>query len=73
MDAEAEHEAGKRQVEDLEQQVSDLKANLKVRQQILGDQELSNAQIFGTATTSSSSSPNRSSKRGKKHRRSLRK
>ena len=43
-----EHEQGRRQIEELEQQIEDLTANLRMRQQFSLDQELSNAQIFGT-------------------------
>jgi len=67
-----EHQQGKLEVEDLEQQVADLAANLRMRNQILQDEELSQAHIYGTVTTSSS--PNKSSiKRGKKSRRGHRK
>jgi len=40
-----ERKLGKLQVEDLEQQISDLNANLQMRQQISNDEELSEAQI----------------------------
>jgi polyhydroxyalkanoate synthesis regulator phasin len=46
-----ETEEGKRQVEELEQQVADLSANLRMRQQFSQSDELSNAQIFGTTST----------------------
>ena len=44
-----ERELGKQDVEDMQQQISDLTANLRMRQQIAQSQELSNAQIFGTS------------------------
>lgn len=45
-----ENEEGKMQIEDLEQQIADLSANLRMRQQFSQSDELSNAQIFGTTT-----------------------
>lgn len=65
-EAAKEHEQGKMQVEDLEQQVADLTGNLRMRHQFSQDQELSNAQIFGTT------SKQQSTKRGKKNRRIFR-
>eukprot|EP00978_Attheya_sp_CCMP212_P047058 scaffold421207_cov56-Attheya_sp.AAC.1 len=66
-EAAGEHERGTSQVEELEQQISDLTANLRMRQQIAQDNELNNAQIFGTAEASTKSSSKRG---GKKSRRS---
>lgn len=60
-----EHDKGNQQVEELEQQIADLTANLRMRHQFSQDQELSNAQIFGTTSRASSS------KRGKKSRRGI--
>ena len=47
-EARQENEFGKIQIEDLEQQVSDLTANLRMRHQFSQSEELNNAQIFGT-------------------------
>jgi hypothetical protein len=44
-----ERESGKHEIDDMQQQISDLTANLMMRQQIAQSQELSNAQIFGTS------------------------
>mmetsp|Transcript_7725 Transcript_7725/g.18601 ORF Transcript_7725/g.18601 Transcript_7725/m.18601 type:complete len:600 (+) Transcript_7725:77-1876(+) len=68
-DAKAEAEKGKLQVEDLEQQVSDLTANLRMMQQFSQNAELQKAQIFGTTTTTSS---NGSKRKGKKKGRNSR-
>jgi len=59
----AEQEDGHAQVKELEQQVVDLTANIRMREQIKADEELSKAQIFGT---SSVPPKNRSGKKGKK-------
>jgi BRCA1-associated protein len=67
-EAKREQEGGKMQVEDLEQQVSDLTANLKMRQQFSESEELSQAQIFGTK-----SSESKTAKKGKKKGRFFRK
>jgi len=56
-----ERDEGRQQVDELEQQISDLTANRKMRQQFSEDQQLLNAQIFGTSETPS--------KKGKKNRR----
>eukprot|EP00934_Nitzschia_sp_Nitz4_P002850 Nitzschia sp. Nitz4//scaffold182_size44100//22186//24282//NITZ4_007255-RA/size44100-processed-gene-0.43-mRNA-1//1//CDS//3329539568//2840//frame0 len=62
---------GKLQVEELEQQVGDLTANLKMRQRFCDHEELNQAQIFGT---NGSGGGNRgSAKRGKKKGRQNRK
>jgi hypothetical protein len=69
-ETEKEHEQGKMLVEDLEQQVADLTANLRMRHQISQDQELSQAHIYGTVTPNSKQ---HNAKRGnKKSRRSNR-
>lgn len=61
-----EHNEGKMQIQELEQQIADLDANLKMRDRIMQDQELKNSRIFGTTTS-------KSQKRGgKKNRRSSR-
>jgi len=44
-----EQETNQKAIEELEQQISDLTANLSMREQIAGHQELNNAQIYGTA------------------------
>ncbi len=68
-EAREEAERGSMQVEDLEQQVRDLTANLKMRQRFSQSEELNEAQIFGTNET-----PNRNAnKRGKKKGRYFRK
>ena len=67
-EAARENMEGQVQMEELEQQVADLTANLRMRHQFSQDQELTNAQIFGM-----NSSDTRSSKRGKKLRRLFRK
>jgi BRCA1-associated protein len=64
-----ENMEGQMQVDELEQQVADLTANLRMRRQFSQDGELSNAQIFGTT----GASPSKSTKRGKKIRRMFRK
>ena len=61
---EQENEWGKMQVEDLEQQVSDLTANLRMRREFSQNQELNRAQIFGTSSSSNDNNSNK--KRGKK-------
>lgn len=61
-ESERERVEGDTQVAELEQQVMDLTANLRMREQIALDEELSNAQIFGVAKASKP-------KRGKKIRR----
>ena len=61
-DASKMHEEGKFQIEELEQQIQDLTANLRMMKQIAQNEELNNAQIFGTAS--------KAPKRGKKSRRS---
>ena len=64
----AEQDEAQAQVEELEQQVADLTANIRMRDQIKADGELSEAQIFGTTSVPTKSG--RSGKRGKKGRRS---
>lgn len=75
MEQEARQEAqqGKLQVEDLEQQVHDLTANLKMRQQFCQSEELSQAQIFGTTEVPSNNNSATRGKRGKKKGRFFRK
>jgi hypothetical protein len=62
-----ESELGKMKIEDLETQISDLTANLRMRNQFSQNHELSNAQIFGT------SGEKKSAKKGKKKGRLFRK
>jgi len=59
-----ENEQGKMQVEDLEQQIADLSANLRMRKQFSQSDELCNAQIFGTTSTPETKSSG--ARRGKK-------
>jgi len=66
-----ENEEGKLQIEDLEQQIADLKANLRMRQQFSQNNELANAQIFGT--TAAPDTRNSGGRRGKKKGRFFRK
>lgn len=61
----AEQDEAKAQVEELEQQVVDLTANIRMRDQIKADGELSEAQIFGT-TSVPAKSGGRSGKKGRK-------
>lgn len=68
-----ENEMGKQQIEDLEQQIADLSANLRMRQQFSESQELNNAQIFGTTPSAADSNSKGSAKRGKKKGRFFRK
>jgi len=68
-EASREHAQGKMQLEELEQQIADLTANLTMRHQFSQDEELSNAQIFGTTSTNTN---NKKTKRGKKLRRLFR-
>jgi BRCA1-associated protein len=69
-----ENEQGKIQIEDLEQQIADLSANLRMRTQFSQNNELSNAQIFGTTSTQfHKNSSNSSTRRGKKKGRLFRK
>ena len=46
-----EREEGQRQVDEYNQQIADLTANLRMRHQFSQDQELTNAHIFGTMST----------------------
>jgi len=66
-----EKEQGKIQIEDLQQQIADLSANLRMRQQFSQSNELSNAQIFGTA--SAPETKQSTGRRGKKKSRFFRK
>ena len=60
-----ENMVGKQQIEDLEQQIADLTANLKMRQQFSSNEELNNAQIFGTSRTDSKKPGKRGKKKGR--------
>jgi len=64
-EAAAEHEQGRLQIEELEQQIADLKANQKMMQQFSQNEDLKNSQIFGA---SSEQSPNKGKKGGKTKR-----
>jgi hypothetical protein len=46
-----EQQEGRRQMEELELQIADLTANQRMRDQFSQDEELSNAQIFGTSSS----------------------
>jgi BRCA1-associated protein len=67
-EAARENMEGQMQMDELEQQVADLTANLRMRHQFSQDEELNNAQIFGTRSSNADSG-----KRGKKLRRLFRK
>jgi chromosome segregation ATPase len=67
-EAARENEEGERQVAELEQQVEDLTANLRMRRQFSQDQELNNAQIFGTL----GSAGTKAGKKGRRNRRFFR-
>jgi len=58
-----QHQLGKMEVEELEQQIVDLTTNLKMRQQISQDRELSNAQIFATSRKPSAKRSGKKSRR----------
>jgi BRCA1-associated protein len=66
-----ENEQGKIQIDDLEQQIADLSANLRMRQQFSQNSELSNAQIFGTSAVPETKQSG--GRRGKKKGRFFRK
>eukprot|EP00980_Cylindrotheca_fusiformis_P031320 scaffold26170_cov132-Cylindrotheca_fusiformis.AAC.2 len=66
-EASLEAQRGKMQVEDLEQQVGDLTANLRIRRQFSQNEELQRAQIFGT-TSSNSDSKKKGKKKGRSNR-----
>ena len=70
-----EAQQGQFQVDDFEQQIRDLTANLKMRQQFSQNEELNEAQIFGTneTTTPGSNTTDSNKKRGKKKGRFFRK
>ena len=66
-----ETEEDRLRIEDLEQQIADLQANLRMREQFSQNNELANAQIFGT--TSTPGSRNLSGRKGKRKGRFSRK
>jgi len=68
-----ENERGKKVVEDLENQISDLNANLSMRQQFSQSNEFSNAQIIGAVAAPDSNKSSGSTRRGKKKGRFSRK
>lgn len=57
-----EREQGRMQVDELEQQIADLTANQRMRQQFSQHEELANAQIFGTSEVQSASKKKSSKK-----------
>ena len=61
----AEHESGKQRMEDLEMQIADLNANLRMMSEFANNEELSQAQIFGTTGGEEKGKK----QRGKKNRR----
>ena len=67
-----EQEQGRRQIDDLEQQIADLTTNQRMRRQFSQDEELLHAQVFGTHTTDATATSNQK-KPGKKTRRMFRK
>jgi hypothetical protein len=70
-EASKEQNEGRMQVDELEQQIADLTANQQMRHQFSQDQELLNAQIFGTTGTDNNAKSS-SKKKGKKTRRFFR-
>ena len=64
-----ERDEGRQKIEELEQQIADLTANQRMRDQFSQDQELYNAQIFGTQQQTEK----KSHKKGRKGRRLFRK
>jgi len=66
-EASYEHEEGRMQIEELEQQIADLTANQKMMQQFSENEDLKNSQIFGAEQ-----SPNPKGKKGKKLRKFFR-
>ena len=68
-----ENERGKKVVEDLENQIADLNANLSMRQQFSQSNEFSNAQIIGAVAAPDSNKSSGSTRRGKKKGRFSRK
>jgi hypothetical protein len=71
-EAAAEHERGRMEIEELEQQIADLTANQRMRDQFSRNEDLVNSQIFGTSGIESSSANASSPKKGKKSRRFFR-
>ena len=63
-----EHSNGKLRMEDLEMQIEDLTANIRMMSEFAKNEELSQAQIFGTA-----GGEKKGKQRGKKSRRGKRK
>ena len=61
-----EHEEGRQEVEELEQQISDLEANIRMRRQIAKDEELSNAQIYGTVEKMTTKPASSNKKKGRR-------
>jgi hypothetical protein len=68
-EAKQEAERSKLQVEDLEQQLGDLTANLRIRQQFSQNEELQKAQIVGTTSSSNSDSRKKGKKKSRFNRR----
>lgn len=64
----AEHESGKQRMEDLEMQIADLTANLRMMSQFANNEELNQAQIFATA-----GGEKETKRKGKKSRRGRKK
>jgi len=67
----AEHKSGRTRMEDLEMQISDLNANLRMMSQFAKNEELKQAQIFGTAGGGEKEKSGK--QRGKKNRRGRKK
>jgi len=57
---------GKQQIEELEQQASDVNANIRMREQITNDDNLREAQIFGTSGETPQPKGKRKSRRGRR-------
>ena len=61
-----EHEDGKQRVEDLEMQIADLTANLRMMSEFANNEELSQAQIVGTIGGNGKKQRGKKNRRGKK-------
>jgi hypothetical protein len=68
-----EHDEGQLQVEELEQQIADLTANQRMRDQFSQDEELQQAQIWGTTNNTNDTNKSNKKNSGKKTRRFFRK
>jgi BRCA1-associated protein len=65
-ETQSEQNVGKERIEELEQQVSDLTSNLRMRQQFAANQELNEAQIYGTAELQKDERPRKGFRKSRK-------